>query len=124
MVDHSLSRRRRLAWPLVFAAQLLDLVASIGWGYSALTENVSIGAWPDVLYLFYYPLVAIACVLLYLDLGGRLDTPRALIDAATIAIGFGPLLWFTALAAARRHERARSSPTGRWSATDSAMRSR
>ena len=37
-------------------------------------------------------------MLLYLDLGGRVKTPRALIDFTTVAIGFGSLLWFTALA--------------------------
>lgn len=48
-------------------------------------------------YLFYYPLTAAACALLYFDLGGRLKTPRALIDIATLVVGFGALLWFTAL---------------------------
>ena len=38
---------------------MLDLIASIGWGYSALTENVTFGSWPDVLYIFYYPLAAV-----------------------------------------------------------------
>ena len=94
----ALSKRRRLAWRLIFAALVLDVVASTGWGYSALTENVTFGAWPDALYLFYYPLAAIACALFYKDVGGRLDTPRALIDFATVVIGFGSLLWFTALA--------------------------
>jgi len=98
MVDPALSRRRRLAWRLIFAALALDLIASIGWGYSALTENVTFGSWPDALYIFYYPLAALAFGLLYLDLGGRVRTPRALIDFTTIAIGFGSLLWFTALA--------------------------
>jgi diguanylate cyclase (GGDEF)-like protein/PAS domain S-box-containing protein len=98
MVDPALSRRRRRAWQLIFAALALDIVASFGWGYSALTENVTFGSWPDVLYIFYYPLAALAFGLLYLDLGGRVRTPRALIDFTTVAIGFGSLLWFTALA--------------------------
>jgi diguanylate cyclase (GGDEF)-like protein/PAS domain S-box-containing protein len=98
LVDQTLTRRRRLAWRLIFAALVLDLIASIGWGYGALTENVTFGSWPDVLYIFYYPLTALAFGLLYLDLGGRVRTPRALIDFTTIAIGFGSLLWFTALA--------------------------
>ena len=38
-----------------------------------------------------------ACGLLYFDLGGRLNTARSVIDFATLAIGFGTLLWFTAL---------------------------
>jgi diguanylate cyclase (GGDEF)-like protein/PAS domain S-box-containing protein len=96
--DPAMSPRRRLAWRLIFAALVLDIVASIGWGYSALTENVTFGSWPDVLYIFYYPLAAIAFGLLYLDLGGRIARPRALIDFTTVAIGFGSLLWFTALA--------------------------
>ena len=87
--DAALSRRRRLAWRLIFAALVLDIVASIGWGYSALTENVTFGSWPDVLYIFYYPLAALAFALLYLDLGRRVRTPRALIDFTTVAIGFG-----------------------------------
>jgi diguanylate cyclase (GGDEF)-like protein/PAS domain S-box-containing protein len=98
LVDPKLSARRRLAWRAIFAALVLDLVASIGWGYGAFTENVTIGSWPDVLYIFYYPLAALAFGLLYFDLGGRLNTSRALIDFATISIGFGSLLWFTALA--------------------------
>src|SRR4029079_1970392 len=92
-----LSARRRLAFRLIFGALLLDFIASIGWGYSALTENVTFGSWPDVLYLFYYPMAAAACGLLYFDLGGRLNTARSLIDFATLSIGFGTLLWFTAL---------------------------
>src|SRR6187549_3730857 len=79
LLDAALSRRRRLAWRLIFAALVLDIVASIGWGYSALTENVTFGSWPDVLYIFYYPLAALAFLLLYLDLGGRVKTPRPLI---------------------------------------------
>jgi diguanylate cyclase (GGDEF)-like protein/PAS domain S-box-containing protein len=96
--DIALTRRRRLAWRLIFAALVLDVVASTGWGYSALTENVTFGSWPDALYLFYYPLAAAACVLFYVDLGGRFTTTRALIDFSTIVIGIGSLLWFTALA--------------------------
>jgi hypothetical protein len=46
-------------------------------GIRALTENVTFGSWPDVLYLFYYPMAAIACGLLYFDLGGRLSTARS-----------------------------------------------
>ena len=98
MFDAGLSHRRRLAWRLIFAALVLDIVASVGWGYSALTENVTFGSWPDVLYIFYYPLAAWAFVLLYLDLGGSARTARAWIDFTTVAIGFGSLLWFTALA--------------------------
>ncbi|HEY6124600.1 MAG TPA: PAS domain-containing protein, partial [Steroidobacteraceae bacterium] len=94
----SLTPLRRRAWRLIFVALVLDLIASVGWGYSALTENVTFGSWPDVLYIFYYPLAAWAFVLLYIDLGGRIRTPRALIDFTTVAIGFGSLLWFTALA--------------------------
>jgi diguanylate cyclase (GGDEF)-like protein/PAS domain S-box-containing protein len=96
--DSALSRRRRLAWRMIFAALVLDLVASTGWGYSALTENVTFGSWPDALYLFYYPLAAVACLLFYIDLGGRFTSSRALIDFTTIVIGIGSLLWFTALA--------------------------
>ena len=96
--DASLAPRRRLAYRLFFGALTLDFIASIGWGYSALTTNVTFGSWPDVLYLFYYPMAAVACGLLYFDLGGRLDTARSLIDFAMLAIGIGTLLWFTALA--------------------------
>ena len=98
MFDPALSDRRRRAWQLIFTALMLDLIASVGWGYSALTENVTFGSWPDLLYIFYYPLAAWAFVLLYLDLGGRAHTPRAWIDFTLVAIGFGSLLWFTALA--------------------------
>jgi PAS domain S-box-containing protein len=76
---------------------VLDLVASIGWGYSALTSSETWGAWPDVVWIGWYPLVAAAFSLLYADLGGRLDTTRSLVDVATLVIGFGALLWFTAL---------------------------
>jgi hypothetical protein len=98
LVDLTLSHRRRLAWRLIFAAMVLDIIASVGWAYGALNENVTFGSWPDVLYIFYYPLAAFACALLYVDLGGRIRTPRAIIDFTTVAIGFGTLLWFTALA--------------------------
>ena len=98
MFDTSLSQRRRRAWRLIFAALILDLIASVGWAYSALTENVTFGSWPDVLYIFYYPLAAWAFALLYLDLGGRAHTPRAWIDFTTVAIGFSSFVWFAVLA--------------------------
>ena len=44
ITDRELTFRRRLAFRLFFAALLLDIVASIGWGYSALTENVTFGS--------------------------------------------------------------------------------
>ena len=97
ITDTSLTRRCRLAFQLIFWALILDLIASTGWGYAALTGQETIGAWPDVLYLFYYPTAAVACGLLYFDRGGKLNTARSLIDFATLAIGFCALLWFTAL---------------------------
>jgi diguanylate cyclase (GGDEF)-like protein/PAS domain S-box-containing protein len=97
ITDAALSRHRKRAYQLVFGALVLDMVASVGWGYDALTENVTYGSWPDLLYIFYYPMTAAACCLLYFDLGGRLDSARSIIDAATLALGFGALLWFTAL---------------------------
>jgi len=100
LFDASLTYRRRRAWRFIFAAMMLDNIASIGWAHSALTGNVTFGSWPDVLYIFYYPLAAWAFVLLYLDLGGRVRTVRAWIDFTTVAIGFGAFLWFTALAPA------------------------
>ena len=124
--DPALSRRRRLAWRLIFAALVLDIVASVGWGYSALTENVTFGSWPDVLYIFYYPLAAVAFVLFYLDLGGRAEHHARVIDFTTR----GDRLRIAAVVhrarAASRHCRAPSSLEqlvgGR--ATASAMRSR
>ena len=97
MKDAALTRHRRNAYRLLFIALVLDLAASVGWGYDALTADTTLGSWPDVLFLFYYPIAGAACVLLYFDLGGRLDSARSLIDFATLAIGFGTLLWFTAL---------------------------
>jgi diguanylate cyclase (GGDEF)-like protein/PAS domain S-box-containing protein len=97
ITDRSLSVARRSAYRWLFAALVLDMIASVGWGYDALTANETYGSWPDVLYLFYYPMAAVACALLYVDLGGRLDSARSIIDVATIALGFGALLWFTAL---------------------------
>src|SRR4051812_47718604 len=84
VTDKSLSKLRRRAFLLIFAAELLDVVASIGWGYDALTSNVTWGSWPDALWTLYYPLVAAACVLLYFDLGGRLNTVRSALDFATV----------------------------------------
>jgi diguanylate cyclase (GGDEF)-like protein/PAS domain S-box-containing protein len=96
--DASLTRERRLAFRLIFAAEVLDVIATLGWGYSALTADVTFGSWPDVLWLFYYPLTAVAAALFYYDLGGRLNTMRLIVDFSTLTIGFGALLWFTALA--------------------------
>ena len=98
MTDRALTSKRRLAFRLIFAAEVLDVVASFGWGYSELTASVAYGAWPDVLWLFYYPLAAAACITLYFDVGGRMNTMRSLVDFATLVVGFGALLWFTALA--------------------------
>jgi diguanylate cyclase (GGDEF)-like protein/PAS domain S-box-containing protein len=96
--DATLTRRRRRAFQLLFLAQVVDLIASVGWGYGALIEHQTWGSWPDVLWIAYYPLASGACALLYLELGGRLDGFRPLVDVATLVVGFGALLWFTALA--------------------------
>ena len=93
----ALSERRRRAYKILFAALVLDAIASISWGISALTQGAAFSSWPDVIWLFYYPLAAWACMLLYFDIGGRLNSKRSLVDFATVAIGFGTLLWFTAL---------------------------
>ncbi len=95
--DRSLPRLRRRAFQLFLAAEVLDLVATIGWSYSALNTGTTYGSWPDVIWLFYYPLAAAACMYLYFSLGGRLDTLRSQLDFATVLIGFGALLWFTSL---------------------------
>ncbi len=95
--DSSLPWRRRRAFQLMFAAQILDSIASIGWGYSALTASETWGAWPDVVWIAWYPLAAAAFTLLYVELGGRFGTTRSVVDFATLIVGFGALLWFTAL---------------------------
>jgi len=98
ITDAKIPLLRRRAFQLIFAAQVIDAIASIGWAHDAFTANVTFGSWPDVLWAAYYPLAAAACVLLYFDLGGRLNSVRSLLDFATLAVGFGALLWFTALA--------------------------
>jgi diguanylate cyclase (GGDEF)-like protein/PAS domain S-box-containing protein len=98
VTDRELSPMRRRGFQLIALAQLLDLVASIGWGYGALTASETWGLWPDVVWIFFYPLAGAAFLLFYFDLGGRLSTVRSLVDVATIVLGFGALLWFTALA--------------------------
>jgi diguanylate cyclase (GGDEF)-like protein/PAS domain S-box-containing protein len=95
--DRTLSWRRRRAFQLLFAAQILDVIASVGWGYAALTTSDTWGAWPDVVWIGWYPLATLALALLYVDLGGRLNTTRSVVDFATLVVGFGALLWFTAL---------------------------
>ncbi len=97
ITDHALSSRRRTAYKLLFAAGILDAIASIGWGYSALTASETFGSWPDALWVLDYPLTATACMLLYFDLGGRLNSTRSIVDFATVAVGFATLLWFTIL---------------------------
>jgi len=97
IVDTSLRPRRRLAYQLIFGALVLDLIAGAGWGFYALTGEETLNTWTDVFYLLFYPMAAGACGLLYFDLGGRLNSARSLIDFATLTIGFGTLLWFTAL---------------------------
>jgi len=96
--DRTLPARRRLAWRFAFVGVVLDLVASVAWAYRALNDNVTFGSWPDALYIFYYPCAAASCILFFRELGGRLNSARAIIDFTTVAIGFGSLLWFTALA--------------------------
>jgi diguanylate cyclase (GGDEF)-like protein/PAS domain S-box-containing protein len=95
--DRTLSWHRRRAFQLLFVAQLLDLVASIGWGYGALTDSETWGTWPDVVWIGWYPLAAAAFTLLYMELGGKLNSTRSIVDFATLVVGFGALLWYTAL---------------------------
>jgi diguanylate cyclase (GGDEF)-like protein/PAS domain S-box-containing protein len=97
ITNRALSPLRRRAFKLVFAAGMLDSIASVGWGYTALTESETFGSWPDVLWVLDYPMTAVALMLLYFDLGGRLNSTRSIVDFATVAVGFGALLWFTIL---------------------------
>ena len=115
LTSQSLRPRRRLAFQLLFAALVLDAVASTGWAIGALTTSETFGSWPDVVWLFYYPLEAWAFMLLYLELGGRLDNTRSLVDFATLVIGFGALLWFTVLEPVT-HMNAQQL-AGQWAAT-------
>jgi diguanylate cyclase (GGDEF)-like protein/PAS domain S-box-containing protein len=96
--DRSQSRLRRRAFQFLFAAHLMDFVAFMGWGYDALANSETFGSWPDVVWIFFYPLAAAACILMYFELGGRFNSTRSIIDCATMVVGFGALLWFTALA--------------------------
>jgi diguanylate cyclase (GGDEF)-like protein/PAS domain S-box-containing protein len=112
--DRALSWRRRRAFQLLFAAQILDVIASVGWGYAALTTSDTWGAWPDVVWIGWYPLATAALALLYADLGGKLKTTRSLVDFATLVVGFGALLWFTALEPLTRMDR--SGLSENWSA--------
>jgi diguanylate cyclase (GGDEF)-like protein/PAS domain S-box-containing protein len=97
ITDRTLSWRRRRAFQLLFAAQILDFIASVGWGYSALTASETWGSWPDAVWIAWYPLAAGAFLLLYFEIGGRFGTTRSIVDLATLVVGFGALLWFTAL---------------------------
>ena len=69
--DPALSWRRRRAFQLLFAAQVLDLVASIGWAHGALTASETWGSWPDVIWIFWYAFATGALLLLYFELGGK-----------------------------------------------------
>ena len=97
LTDPSLRPRRRRAYQLYFVALILDLVASIGWATAGVTNDEVHGSWPDILFLFYYPIAAIACLLLFFDLGGKIRTARALMDVVTVSIGISTVVWFTAL---------------------------
>src|SRR5689334_16254427 len=97
ITNRELSPPRRRAFQLMFMAGILDAIASIGWGYSALTASETFGSWPDVLWVLDYPMTATALMLLYFDLGDRLNSTRSIVDFATVAVGFGALLWFTIL---------------------------
>jgi diguanylate cyclase (GGDEF)-like protein/PAS domain S-box-containing protein len=97
ITDATLSLLRRRAYQMFFAALVLDFVASVGWSLSGVASEAAYGTWPDILFLFYYPLAASGCVLLYFDLGGRLSTARSVFDVATLSVGIGTLVWFSAL---------------------------
>src|SRR5687768_6955535 len=68
VTDRGLSPMRRRGFQLLALAQILDFIASIGWGYGALTTNETWGLWPDVVWIFFYPLAGAAFLLFYFDL--------------------------------------------------------
>ena len=91
--DPRLPRLRRLAWSCILLAEIGDAIATVGWGYLAATTHEIYGTWVDVLFMLYYPLMALACGALYVDVGGSWRRPRVWLDAATIALALTAALW-------------------------------
>jgi len=84
---------RRLAWWFVLVALASDLLATSAWAYLALYDNSYYGTWVDALYVLYYPLFAVACLLLFKEQGGSFRRRRIWLDVATFGLGLGTALW-------------------------------
>jgi PAS domain S-box-containing protein len=88
---------RRTAWWLVFAAVAIDLVGVLFWLYTLPAEHQQYVVWDDAVFLVYYPVLALACALFILDLGGTFRGWRVWIEMATLALGLGATLWILLL---------------------------
>jgi PAS domain S-box-containing protein len=84
---------RRMFWRLMFAAVAVNFVATIGWTYLAAINNTAYGTWGEALYLLSYPILACGYAFLLVDQGAPLRSARVWLDAATLALGLGIMLW-------------------------------
>lgn len=88
-----LAPARRLAWGLLLAATLFDLLGIVDWSYFASITNQPFGTWADALYMVNYVLLTCAAVAFLVSCGGSFTRARIWADAAIIGVSvFAALL--------------------------------
>jgi len=91
---------RRVGWVLVSIAVGIDLCSVLFSLYASPTANKLYALCNDALFFFYYPVLACACAMFFIDLGGSFRSWRVWVDIATLSLSLGATVWLFLLSPA------------------------
>lgn len=95
---HRGQKRNQAAWALVAASLAAFWLGEVLWTIAESSSgNVESPNWADLCYLIYYPLLLTALILLSVRSGSRAERFKIALDAATIFLGGGVLVWYFVL---------------------------
>jgi len=91
-------RRSSRAWLLLTSAFAAIVLGDIVWGYLTVVrnENATLSI-SNLFFLSYFPLVLAGLLAMPRTFRSRNDAAMFALDAATVAVGIGMLLWYVAL---------------------------
>jgi signal transduction histidine kinase len=94
----ALDTRTRTAWRLLAAALLATFIGNLLWSYQELVLGVSpSSSWADVAYLAFYPLLLWGLLSIPSALPSREQRVRFALDAGTVLLGGGLVVWHLVL---------------------------
>ena len=95
--QHLLSSQKRRAWTLIAIAFLMYFIGNVMWGYYELVLSTDLSVTlADVPYLCYYPICLAGLLTFPMTQSGR-SRLTFLLDAGTVMLGAGLVIWYLIL---------------------------